>query len=80
MVVEMNFRKLKRTLEQLANEDHCSLCGAQHPHNSPFYGGLTHQGKVALVGDCCADQLQEVIMGGVYMHPAWAKFPGEIVQ
>jgi hypothetical protein len=24
--------------------------------------------------------MQEVIMGGVYVHPAWAKFPGEVVQ
>jgi hypothetical protein len=72
-VLTMKHRYLRKKLIALAKEDNCSLCGAKHPHMSQFYGGITKTGKVALTGDCCIKQVVKIMMGGVYVDPAWIR-------
>jgi hypothetical protein len=50
--------------------DNCSLCRAEFPHNSRALGGVTHDGAVALVGECCASKLASIVSAGLYtMRP-----------
>jgi hypothetical protein len=73
-------KKQRRELEALAREDVCTICGKQFPHLSTNYGGLDKSGKVALVGECCVAQMRDIHMGGIYMHPAWIRMPGEVIN
>ena len=61
-------RQIHRQLERLMEEDTCSICGAEAPHDSTFYGGVTKSGKVALVGECCKAKLKSVYVSGLYVN------------
>jgi hypothetical protein len=76
----MMSKKQRRALEALAREDQCSICGKQFPHLSTQIGGLDSNGAVVWACQGCKDKVKECYASGVYIHPAWAKFPGEIVQ
>jgi hypothetical protein len=58
------FEQVKKIAE--ACSDHCSICRAEHPHNSRTYGGIDRDGNPALVGDCCVDKMQTLVSGGIY--------------
>ncbi len=47
--------------------DNCSLCKVNLHHNSKTFGGLTHDGRTALAGECCKDRLVVVLREGVYL-------------
>jgi hypothetical protein len=46
--------------------DHCSLCRARFRHNRRSYGGITNDGIIALVSECCASKLEIVFTSGLY--------------
>jgi hypothetical protein len=73
-------KKQRRQLEALASEDQCAICGKQFQHLSTNYLGFDKHGKAVLVGECCVAEVKECYGGGIYMHPAFVKFPGEVVQ
>jgi hypothetical protein len=68
MVFIMN-KTQRRQLMQLMEEDTCSICGAEAPHYSTLYGGVTSSGEVAVVGECCRSKLKCVYATGLYVSP-----------
>jgi hypothetical protein len=63
-------RRVGKELDKIMKKapDNCTLCGAPFPHNSRTFGGAIANGKVHLVGQCCAARLAVVILQGVYMN------------
>jgi hypothetical protein len=64
-----------KRIEQLmtTDGDHCSLCRARFQHNSRSYGGITGDGVIALVSDCCASKLDIKITSGLYTSRPYAE-------
>ena len=46
--------------------DHCSLCRALFQHNCKIFGGVTNDGVIALVCDCCVAKLGITTTFGLY--------------
>jgi hypothetical protein len=65
----MHYRKVKQALIKLTEADCCSVCKREMPHRGATYGGLTREGKVELVGECCRSHLTKIHMIGVYYAP-----------
>jgi hypothetical protein len=56
-------RHIERRLRKLMKRhDTCSICGQALPHNSRTIGGLDARGELALVGECCAHHIREIIL------------------
>ena len=55
-------------IEQLirTDGDFCSLCRGRFQHNHRSYGGVTSNGVIALVSECCASKLEIVLTSGLY--------------
>lgn len=62
-------RRLERDIQKIFSEDadHCSICRAPFPHNGKTFMGRIAGRKGAVVGECCAGQLNLVIGEGVYL-------------
>lgn len=60
-------RKIERQLRKIIKTDGdvCSLCRVEFPHNSRTYGGITADGTVAFVGECCAEKLEIIVISGL---------------
>jgi hypothetical protein len=46
--------------------DCCSLCRADFQHRNRTPGGVTRDGEIALVGDCCAKKIARPCISGVW--------------
>jgi len=70
-------RRVEREFTALIERDgdHCSLCRQPLKHNAKTYGGITRAGETALTSDCCASQLKETVISGVYMDRPLGAFP-----
>jgi hypothetical protein len=68
------FRRIKRLLK---NSDQCSLCRTPFAHNSKTYGGITYDRAVAIVGDCCIDQMKELHGCGLFVHGQYSLAGGK---
>jgi hypothetical protein len=62
-------KQQRRKIEQLMEEDTCSICLTNLPNNTEFYGGVTFTGEAALVGACCRPKLKHVSAMGLYFAP-----------
>jgi hypothetical protein len=62
-----------RRIEALVKNDGdcCSVCGDRFPHNSWTYGGVVVGREVAVVGQCCVDQMKEIVGVGLYFKPLY---------
>ena len=58
-------RAIKAHIEK--DGDRCSLCHAAFLHNSKTFAGLTADGVVADVGECCVAKLQHIVLAGLYV-------------
>jgi hypothetical protein len=54
------------------NGDHCSLCHASFQHNHRSFGGITGDGVIALVSECCASKLEVTFTSGLYTSRPYA--------
>jgi hypothetical protein len=59
---ETQIRKLIET-----DGDNCSICRAPFQNNHRTYGGITANGKTAVVGDCCYNHLDHLYTSGIYL-------------
>jgi hypothetical protein len=73
-------REIRKILEKDA--DHCTLCRRPFAHGDRSCGGATADGKAAVTGECCADQLTHMIAGGVYLDlaDAYADITADMVK
>jgi hypothetical protein len=71
-------RRINRAIDNIMrgeSGDHCSICRTQFANNSRTYGGVTDDGTVALVGECCASRLQWLHTSGIYLSRPYEKTP-----
>jgi hypothetical protein len=66
---KMSVKEIHRKLLPLLQEDNCSICKRELAHMDMTYGGLTHDGTVALVGDCCKSKMKDIMAGSMYLNP-----------
>ena len=59
-------RELMRLM--MKDPDHCSMCGTEFPDRSVTYGGVTKSGDVALVSECCVDQMKGILCCGLVVN------------
>jgi hypothetical protein len=71
-------RGLDRRIQAIAETDGdvCSLCRKPYPGYAITFGGMTRDGKAALVGECCKSLLRVVRGFSVYLSYATWKATG----
>jgi len=60
-------RRFEKEFKKLPKGDNCMICGAQFPHNSKTFGGLTGDGRTVLAGECCSHRLAAIMVSGLYV-------------
>lgn len=48
--------------------DNCGICRKPLQHNSRTFGGVLADGRAALAGECCQNQLDVVMGSGIYIN------------
>lgn len=61
----MKVQKIHSRLMEIMQSDRCTICSKEFPDRNVTYGGVTKDGSVEWVGECCVDQLAEVWCGGM---------------
>jgi len=60
------WRKIRRMIE--LDGDNCSLCRAPFSHNDLSFCGITHNGRAAVAGECCASRIRWMMGAGLYIN------------
>jgi hypothetical protein len=68
-VTRQQRRHVERELVKLieTDGDNCSICRTPFQHNSRTYGGISANGSVAVVADCCLGKINQLYTSGVYL-------------